>query len=48
VLARIARVDVLVLDDFAVAPINDQERGRSISCACSRQAKCAQIHACSM
>jgi DNA replication protein DnaC len=26
VLARIARVDVLVLDDFAVAPINDQER----------------------
>src|SRR5262245_19337777 len=26
VLARIARVDVLVLDDFAVAPITDQER----------------------
>jgi len=25
-LARIARVDVLVLDDFAVAPVNDQER----------------------
>lgn len=26
VLARLARVDVLVIDDFAVAPINDQER----------------------
>jgi DNA replication protein DnaC len=26
VLGRIARVDVLVLDDFAVAPISDQER----------------------
>ena len=26
VLARLARVDVLVVDDFAVAPINDQER----------------------
>jgi DNA replication protein DnaC len=25
-LARLARVDVLVIDDFAVAPINDQER----------------------
>jgi len=26
VLGRLARVDVLILDDFAVAPINDQER----------------------
>jgi DNA replication protein DnaC len=26
VLARLARVDVLVIDDFGVAPINDQER----------------------
>lgn len=26
VLGRLARVDVLVIDDFAVAPINDQER----------------------
>ena len=26
VLARLARMDVLVIDDFAVAPINDQER----------------------
>ena len=26
VLARLARVDVLVIDDFAVAPINDNER----------------------
>ena len=26
VLARLARMDVLVIDDFGVAPINDQER----------------------
>jgi len=25
-LARIARIDVLIIDDFAVAPVNDQER----------------------